>query len=220
METSCSNVSEKKLLNFTDSISLISAISNKQRRHLFRQLIKNLKDSLNLVRKTRKFEYDSFLKRIKARFFRCIHKCIKSCFLYYNIKLKTLPQKFITDIRIPTNKKILKMTLEEIYSMNNINLRDLFSENEPYKIYPEKIQTINEIMKLRFSKAYNLYLESFQYQRDLIMIKTTEDEVFFKLFIFASENFISYYRIKKGHIMRKKLRNNPNVIFFTTECDD
>lgn len=170
----------------------------------FFRLLKNLKQELNLTKKYRKLEFDSLLKRVKIRFFRCFHNCIKSCILEDNLVVNPLPQKFITDIRIPINKKIINMTLEEIYAMNDVNLDYLFFEENKHKLAQDKFLIFSQLWKMPFSKAYEIYLESHQYEKDLIVLSNIEEFSFIKLFKFTSKNFILYYKINKGHNMTKK----------------
>jgi len=67
-----------------DDINRKSDNTNKNQSNLSTRIYCNnnfnkLKKYLNINQKCRKFELDSLLKRIKAKFFRVIHECILRC---------------------------------------------------------------------------------------------------------------------------------------------
>lgn len=205
-----SSLQIRKKTNMSRNYSQNSIVSMRsteinEKRLEFNELFKKLKNDLKITKKCRKLKFDSLLKRIKSRFFRCFQKCIKSCILDENLtkNIKTLPQKFITDIRIPTNKNILNMTLEEIYSVYNINLDILFPEKNLFKIDSNKFEIFLKLWRMPFFQAYDIYLDSIQYKRDLVILDNLEEKNFNELYKITSENFINYYRIKEGRIWKK-----------------
>ena len=64
---------------------------------------------------TSKFRIDSLNKRVKAKFFKMLHKTL-CCFI--NIKLYKIPQKIITNVGIHYNKLLLKETVSSLYQKN------------------------------------------------------------------------------------------------------
>ena len=190
--------------------------SSKPTRKLnFNKNFNELKISLKILENSRKFELDSMLKRIKAKFFRAIHKCISKC-LVDPTELKRLAQKFITDIKIPANKKILNYTIEQIYSLNNINISySYLSSNQ--KIQENYDAIYNELLEMTFIQAYQMYFESNQFERDCQDVKIQESEAFFELFKYTTENFIDYYKFSKGNLMKKKIKNDGKCLFLTIQ---
>jgi hypothetical protein len=80
----------------------------------YNKLYNNLQYNICLKKEARKFHFDSMLKKLKSKTFKAIHKCIRTC-LNENYILKRIPQKFITDIKIESNKIIFKKTIREIW---------------------------------------------------------------------------------------------------------
>ena len=81
----------------------------------FQKYFSNLRKKLQ-IKSSRKNNIDSLLKKVKGKFFKSINNCIKECL---NIKIKKLPQKFITNITIKYNQKYLDKTFW-IFIMNFI----------------------------------------------------------------------------------------------------
>lgn len=219
-ETSNFKKDDKKLTyRFSSECSI--AIRNrkiyetKNFKKLFSTALKNLRNQLNLPKGQRIFEFDSLLKKVKARFFRTIQLCIKSC-LVEKLKIKKLPQKFVTDIKIQSNKKLLNCTLEEIYFLNKIYFKDYFTGENLKKFSEDKLVILKQILASSYSRAFEYYLQSYQYEYDLQNIKTEENETFYRLFSFTAENFIIYYRENKGNIMKKHLKR-LNYVFFSSQ---
>ena len=186
-----------------------------QRRLDFNKNFTLLKQSMKINDKTRKLEFDSLLKRLKAKFFKTINECLKKC-LKQELKIKRLSQKFITDIKISSNKKILNYSIEQIYSLNNINMSYYYLKSKE-NILEDKFQILKEFLSITFTEAYNMYYESNQYYKDCENIKYQESEKFFELFKYTSENFIKYYKHSKGNFMKKKFLKNSKHFFITIQ---
>lgn len=215
-----SNIKEKPQ-NLSESVFFSNFENDKSSKNIdksqmhFTKNFNQLKIKLNIFEKSRKYEFDSLLKRLKAKFFRVIHECLIKC-LNDETTLKRIPQKFITDIKIPTNKKILNYTIEQIYSLNSINISFSFIGNQK-KIIETNEDIYKDFIQLTFIEAYQMYQSSLQYQRDCEAVKLQESEAFYQLFVYISEIFINYYKLSKGNLMKKKIKNNSKYVFLTIQ---
>lgn len=165
-----------------------------------------IKDFLKIEKATRKTQFDSILKKAKARIFRVIHDSMKKC-LTNPLLLLRLPQNFITNIKIEFNKKYFKKNIYEIYSEHQIfsSLEDLFENNF---IKEERKNIFKEFINLTLKEFYEYYITSKQYLYDRVNIKKKEGEKISILFAYIAQNFYEYYTQSKGNQpkIKKKLQ--------------
>jgi len=160
------------------------------------------------IKYTRIIHIDSVLKKFKGKFFKSVNDCLKKCL---KIKLRKLPQSFITNISIEYNKKFLDFTIKELYtyfklapySMEAILQKDYCLEGK-----------VNFFKYIYLSKISDLYLEYFQskrYKKECETIKKQKGINSIFLHQFVEENFINYYLYSKPHI--RKLKKIKSKIF-------
>ena len=115
------------------------------------------------IAKTKKSTIHSLLKKSKAKFFKIIHKIINFCL---TIKIKKLPQSFITNINISNNLKYMNKNIIEIYQYYHLlpDFQTLMNKNK----IKRKMQNIfKKFCSLNFQTLYQEYLESKIYIKDL-----------------------------------------------------
>ena len=79
--------------------------------NIFYSKIKLIRKQYN-IKKSRKNNIDSLVKKVKSKFLKAVFECLKFCL---NSFINRLPQRFIINTKIEYNKKFLCKTLEEIY---------------------------------------------------------------------------------------------------------
>ena len=82
----------------------------------FNEIFYSIRKKLH-IKITRKCQVDSLLKKAKCKFFQVIHEIIKYCL---SIRIKRLPQPFITNITIEYNRYYLEKTVFQIYKEFNL----------------------------------------------------------------------------------------------------
>ena len=184
------------LKTFTNQSNQLEMKKPKRHSHFNRQFVK-LRDSLKFEKISRKYQFDSLLKKVKAKVFKTIYEATRRC-LIDSFKLQRLPQNFITNIKIDFNKHYLNKTILEIYQEYGIitSIEDCFQNN---LIKPDKKDIFEELVFLPFKEAYEFYITSRQYKKDQDKIKRKEGDKIEKLFSFIAYNFINYYSLSKGN---------------------
>jgi len=139
------------------------------------------------------------LKKCKSKTFKIIHEALKKCL---KIKLKRLPQDFITNIKIDFNKKYLEKTILEIYQEYAIipSLEDF--KTKGYLI-PGKVTVFEDFLNLTFQNVFEYYIHSKQYVKDYQYIQKREGDAFAVLFNYVSQVFVQYYTNSKGNKPKK-----------------
>lgn len=157
-----------------------------------------LKKSLGLTEFQRKTQIDSLLKKCKSKAFKTIHEGIKNCF---TIKIRRLPQEFITNIKIDFNKKYLNRTIGEIYEENDI-LSSLDEMKAKGHIREDKQWALDEFLGMTLLNVFEYYVNSTRFISDYKHIAQREGEKFAFLFYFISNVFIMYYTQTKGNRLK------------------
>ena len=125
------------------------------------------------VKQSRKSQVDSLLKKAKCKFFQTIHEIMKYCLC---IRVKRLPQPFITNITIEYNRYYLEKTILQIYNEFNLipNLQKI--GDEMIKIKEKEL--FKDFSEYKLDDLYNAYIESQCYKKDIkeITTKTENDE--------------------------------------------
>ena len=167
--------------------------------------IKKKKDKKIKLKKKRKYKPDGIRKKIKSRTHKNIKKLLNLKLSNNNSKMlfDYLPQIFISDVTIEPNKKILNLSLEELYLYD-------FGGKQPDK---EKLATnkkvisylknnplisqksgINILLKCSYRKILIEYFNSDLLKKDLENLRREgEDEEYIQLYQYHALNFVSFY---------------------------
>jgi hypothetical protein len=190
--------------NYLDSKS-----SNNSQLKFNKRFLK-LRESLKMEKISRKSQFDSLLKKTKAKLFKTIYESLRKC-MACPIRLCRLPQSFITNIKIDFNKQYLNRTILNIYQEFGIipSIEDYF-ENKFVK--EERKNIFKVFLDLTLMEFYEYYISSKQYINDIEKIKMKEGEKFAVLFTFIAKYFIQYYLYGKGNKAKrfKYKGNNQN----------
>ena len=164
----------------------------------FNEIFYSIRKKLH-IKITRKCQVDSLLKKAKCKFFQVIHEIIKYCL---SIRIKRLPQPFITNITIEYNRYYLEKTVFQIYKEFNLiaNLQKI--DDEIIKI--KKKELFKEFSNYKLNDLYNAYIESQCYQKDLNEIIAKNGKNIGILYEFVSKNLLYYYRYNKSKVQRKE----------------
>ena len=164
----------------------------------FNEIFYSIRKKLH-IKITRKCQVDSLLKKAKCKFFQVIHEIIKYCL---SIRIKRLPQPFITNITIEYNRYYLEKTVFQIYKEFNLiaNLQKI--DEEIIKI--KRKELFKEFSNYKLNDLYNAYIESQCYQKDLNEIIAKNGKNIGILYEFVSKNLLYYYRYNKSKVQRKE----------------
>ena len=164
----------------------------------FNEIFYSIRKKLH-IKITRKCQVDSLLKKAKCKFFQVIHEIIKYCL---SIRIKRLPQPFITNITIEYNRYYLEKTVFQIYKEFNLiaNLQKI--DEEIIKI--KKKELFKEFSNYKLNDLYNAYIESQCYKKDLNEIIAKNGKNIGILYEFVSKNLLYYYRYNKSKVQRKE----------------
>jgi hypothetical protein len=168
-----------------------------------------LRDSLELENVSRKCQFDSLLKKVKAKFFKTIFETFRKCFIDQNL-IQRLPQSFITNIKIDYNKENLKKPLIEIYNKHGM-LIGFENLREKKILKQDKIEDFLFFVSKSLSEVFEIYLNSNQFKRDCEKMNEKEGSKLVILFEFIARNIVKYYTNSKGN-KRKKNRRKSNSI--------
>jgi hypothetical protein len=177
----------------------------------YNKLYSKLKEKLGIQNYIRKLDFDSSLKKIKAKIFKAIHFCLRAC-IRENFIIKRLPQSFIVDIRIDSNKKIFDLTINEIYNSYciDINYEKLLIDN---LIKSDKILLLKSFLTSKFLDVLNFYRRSKQYLRDKNrFIKINKNKNFGIILDYTIDNYENYFNSKVGNKKLKRKKFNFKVI--------
>ena len=187
----------------------VSLFTNMDNNFEFKEEVDENKTEDNLfIRKKmpRKENKDNIRRKIKRSFFN------KYVITKLNMILKNngsnlyfmrLPQSFVSDICIKNNKKVINMTLSEIFLNEEININNT---NKDLTNYFHNLKVINnmdikenkefqKILNMKFYELFNEYLNSVEFQIDEInrLKKKKFENNFINRYISISKNFIDFY---------------------------
>ena len=149
------------------------------------------------IKQSRKYQVDSLLKKAKCKFFQIIHGIMKYCL---SIKVKRLPQPFITNITIEYNRCYLEKTIIQIYKEFNL-ISNKKIDDEMIKIQNKEL--FKDFYKYKLEDLYNIYIESQCYKKDLNEIMVKNGKNIGILYEFVSKNLIYYYKNNKSKTPKK-----------------
>ena len=187
----------------------VSLFTNMDNNFEFKEEVDENKTEDNLfIRKKmpRKENKDNIRRKIKRSFFN------KYVITKLNMILKNngsnlyfmrLPQSFVSDICIKNNKKVINMTLSEIFLNEEININNT---NKDLTNYFHNLKVINnmdikenkefqKILNMKFYELFNEYLNSVEFQIDEInrLKKKKFENSFISRYISISRNFIDFF---------------------------
>lgn len=172
----------------------------------YNKLYNDYKDKICQKKQPRKYHFDSMLKKLKSKTFKAIHTCIRAC-IKENIILKRIPQSFITDIKIDSNKKTFEKSIKEIYEDFDI----IFNLTEE-EVKFGKLENLEKFLSTKFSDIYKFYVSSKQFIRDKNDLIKKHNENFGTLFELMSEYYINYFHASKGNKIKRR-RNLRKINF-------
>jgi hypothetical protein len=164
----------------------------------FNEIFYAIKKNLH-IKQSRKYQVDSLLKKAKCKFFQIIHEIMRFCL---SIRVKRLPQPFITNITIEYNRYYFEKTILQIY--NEFNLISNFEQLDDEKIKIKNKELFRDFSNYKLEDLYNVYIESQYYKKDLREIIEKSGKNIGILYEFVSKNLIYYYRNNKSKIPLKK----------------
>lgn len=164
----------------------------------FNEIFYAIKKNLH-IKQSRKYQVDSLLKKAKCKFFQIIHEIMRFCL---SIRVKRLPQPFITNITIEYNRYYFEKTVLQIY--NEFNLISNFEQLDDEKIKIKNKELFRDFSNYKLEDLYNVYIESQYYKKDLREIIEKSGKNIGILYEFVSKNLIYYYRNNKSKIPLKK----------------
>ena len=164
----------------------------------FNEIFYAIKKNLH-IKQSRKYQVDSLLKKAKCKFFQIIHEIMRFCL---SIRVKRLPQPFITNITIEYNRYYFEKTILQIY--NEFNLISNFEQLDDGKIKIKNKELFRDFSNYKLEDLYNVYIESQSYKKDLKEIIEKSGKNIGILYEFVSKNLIYYYRNNKSKIPLKK----------------
>jgi len=174
----------------------------------FYEIFSYLRKKLQIA-KTKKSTIHSLLKKGKAKFFKMIHKIINFCL---TVKIKKLPQSFITNINISNNLKYMNKTIIEIYQSYHL-LPDFQTLMKNNKIKKEMQNIFKRFCSLNFKTLYQEYLESKRYIYDLNEAQILGGKKMEVLYEFVSKNYILYFMYygKQSNKRNDDIKKDGNI---------
>ena len=187
----------------------VSLFTNMDNNFEFKEEVDENKTEDNLfIRKKmpRKENKDNIRRKIKRSFFNKyvipkLNMILKNN--GSNLYFMRLPQSFVSDICIKNNKKVINMTLSEIFLNEEININNT---NKDLTNYFHNLKVINnmdikenkefqKILNMKFYELFNEYLNSVEFQIDEInrLKKKKFENSFISRYISISRNFIDFF---------------------------
>ena len=155
----------------------------------------------------RKNNSDSIRRKIKARFLKSLKNTINQRLKYAGsiYFFNNLPSNFINNIAINANWGILNKTFKQIFleklgdnDENTVNL-DKRQNNILAIEYLENNKTISEIShykyykNMKYSNIYEEYLNSREFEEDIIDIKMKEDKIYLEKYVDLALNLNNFF---------------------------
>lgn len=176
---------EKKTESSTEYLFTFDDLYSNNFHYIFERLRKKYH-----IKKSRKIQIDSILKKTKCKFFRMIHEVMK---FFFGVKLKKLPQSFITNSNIDFNQKYLKKTVIQIYQEFKIISEKDILEESIYKNKKELKELFTSFSSGNLEVLYKEYIKSKRYQNDYEEIKKMYGKQMSFLYDFVSKNYIGFF---------------------------
>ena len=162
----------------------------------FSEIFSAIKRKLH-IKKARKVQVDSLLKKAKCKFLQTVQDIIKH---FTNESNKKIPQDFVTNITFDYNKRYLDVNIIKIFKEFGI-----LGEN--LQVTRDK-ELFEKFADNTFSSLYCEYIQSNKYKKDLKYIIEKNGKNIGILYEFVSKNFINYYVYSKRNLMLEKINGS------------
>ena len=171
---------------------------------------KKAKSKRSKKKQKRKYNSDNIRRKIKSRFHKSLKNILNKMLKYSGSKyfFDYLPQSFITNVTKAGNKNILNMTLEDFFSkdFSEFETNDTEKNSEKWTAGKNVIKNIenedenikeksnfNIYKKMKYYQIYNEYLNSKEFEEDIIKIEVKEGEEYTKQYINLAYHLIDYF---------------------------
>ena len=171
---------------------------------------KKIKPKRSKKRQKRKYNADNIRRKIKSRFHKSLKNNLNKMLKYSgsNYFFDYLPQSFITNVTKAGNKKILNMTFKDFFSkdFSEFENNDTEKNSEKWTAGKNVIANIEEedenireksnyniYKKMKYYQIYNEYLNSKEFEEDIIKIEVKEGEEYTKQYINLAYHLIDYF---------------------------
>ena len=202
----------------------------KEKKFETKVMFKDEKGRIKKKKKRRKFKPDNIRKKIKARFHKDLRNIINTKLKKAgsNYLLELLPQQFITNITIKTNKQALNLTLEKIIKnelFDNVNQKMKNPDRDKFNKNMELIKYLNEkkeiSLKAEFDKIINMkyedilkaYFSSIEFEKSLIELynKNKKEKIeYIEEYINKAISYVDFFKNPPIKKFEKKEKNEES----------
>ena len=124
------------------------------------------------IKKTRNIHIDSILKKCKSKFYKAVNDCIKKCL---KLRIKKVPQTFITNISIRYNRQFLEYTIYELYQILNLIPFPIETILQKEYCLQSKVSFFKYLLLSRIDDLYSIYIKSKRYKKDIKLMKKKKE---------------------------------------------
>ena len=202
----------------------------KEKKFETKVMFKDEKGRIKKKKKRRKFKPDNIRKKIKARFHKDLRNVINTKLKKAgsNSLLELLPQQFITNITIKTNKQALDLTLERIIKnelFENVNQkmknpdRDKFNKNMELMQYLKDKKEISskaefdKIINMKYEDILKAYFCSNEFEKSLIELynKNKKEKIeYIEEYINKAISYVDFFKNPPVKKYEKKEKNEES----------
>ena len=222
---------EKVGLKMGENSQKIIVSEFKEKKFETKVMIKDEKGRIKMKKKRRKFKPDNIRKKIKARFHKDLRNIINTKLKKAgsNNLLELLPQQFITNITIKTNKQALDLTLEKIIKnelFEDVNQkmknpdRDKFNKNmELMKYLSEKKEIclkaeFDKIINMKYEDILKAYFSSIEFEKSLIELynKNKKEKIeYIEEYINKAISYVDFFKNPPIKKLEKKEKSEESL---------
>ncbi len=195
----------KKIFKVTypEKISLFTYIENESDEESLNSEISKLKMKKFNKKRRRRENRDNIRKKIKCGFLngnliKNLNKKLKS--IGSRLFFDKFPQHFIGDIGKESNKKVLNLSLNELFEK-----KELYKEKE-YSYYNHNLKVVRnedvqnnysmrQIMNMKYSKLYEYYINSEEFVDEINRLKKKGmNDDYIKNYIYLAKHFLEFFQ--------------------------
>ena len=187
---------------YNEKIPILTNIKNELINGEFVRVTSKLKRKRFKEKRRRRDNRDNILSKIKRRFFnKTLIKNINNLIMNkgnYSYFAK-FPSKFISNITKNPNKKLLSMTLLEIFETKELySTDDLNNFNHNMQVINKKeireIPELKRILDKKYCELFQEYINSKEFNVDEInRLKNKFDKLYIENYIYLSKHFIEFF---------------------------
>jgi len=187
---------------YNEKIPILTNIKNELINGEFVRVTSKLKRKRFKEKRRRRDNRDNILSKIKRRFFnKTLIKNINNLIINkgnYSYFAK-FPSKFISNITKKPNKKLLSMTLLEIFETKELySTEDLNNFNYNMQVINKKeireIPELKRILDKKYCELFQEYINSKEFNVDEInRLKNKFDKLYIENYIYLSKHFIEFF---------------------------